>query len=345
LFERYAYVGDRTPADPEAAAAQAAYQVLLSQYPGKKSELDAELAVWLDAVPENGSRSRAIDLGKASAAAILARREGDRFDFPGSYEFKDGPGQYRTTPPWDGFVAQPGFRFAKPFAIGAPERFRPPPPPALGSRAYAAAFGEVKTYGAADSRHRTEDQTGFAVWWMEFAEGSVNRLARRLVTERKTDLWTATRLFAHLNMALYDGYVVVWDSKYEYNHWRPYTATREAARDGNPRTRPDPGWLPLRDTPPFPEYASAHAAGCAGSLRVLKEAWGDRVPFSMTTTTAPPGMPERSFPSFTAAAAECADSRVMLGWHFRYATEAGSRIGRRVAENVMAHQLRRRSSH
>lgn len=345
LYERYGYFGERMPGDPEAAAAQAAYEVLLSQYPDKKAELDAELAVWLDAVPEGGRKTRGIALGKASAAAILRRREGDRWDFQGSYEFKDGPGQYRTTPPWDGFVAQPGFRYAKPFALRAPERLRPPPPPPLWSKAYGTVFNEVKSYGAMNSKRRTQDQTGYAVWWMEFAEGSVNRLARQLVIDRRTDLWRATRLFAHLNMALYDGYIVVWDSKYKYNHWRPSTATREAAHDGNAGTKPDRDWLPMRDTPPFPEYVSAHAAGCAGSLGVLKETWGDRVRLSMTTTTAPPGMPARSFRSFTAAAQECADSRVMLGWHFRYATDAGLRVGRSVAEYVMEHHLRRRASH
>ena len=62
----------------------------------------------------------------------------------------------------------------------------------------------------------------------------------------------------------------------------------------------------------------------------------------MDTTTAPPGMPTRSFASFRAAAAECADSRVRLGWHFRYATDAGLVLGRQVADYALRHSLRRR---
>src|SRR5262245_47450242 len=49
------------------------------------------------------------------------------------------------------------------------------------------------------------------------------------------------------------------------------------------------------------------------------------------TTTAPPGMPTRTFGSFRAAALECADSRVRLDWHFRYSTDAGLELGERVA--------------
>jgi PAP2 superfamily len=141
-------------------------------------------------------------------------------------------------------------------------------------------------------------------------------------------------------MALFDAYIAVWNSKYEYNHWRPYTAVREAASDGNADTPPDPSWDPLRPTPPFPEYASAHAAGCAATFSVLARTFGDDVAFTMTTLTAPPGMPIRSFASFSEAAEECADSRVVLGWHFRYATNAGLKLGSSVAGYVLENHLR-----
>jgi hypothetical protein len=113
-----------------------------------------------------------------------------------------------------------------------------------------------------------------------------------------------------------------------------------AGEDGNPKTMPDPHWAPLRVTPPHPEYVSAHAAGCAGSFDVLRRLWGDHVSFTMKTTTAPPGMPTRSFTSFTAAANECADSRVRLGYHYRYSTDAGLELGRQVAAHVVEHYLR-----
>jgi hypothetical protein len=238
-------------------------------------------------------------------------------------------------------VAQPGFPFARPFVIKSLDPLRPPPPPPLKSSAYARALREVQESGALDSARRTEDQTAYAIWWMEFAEGSVNRLARQLADEQDLHLWAAARLFAYIGVALYDSYVAVWDSKYRYNHWRPYTAVREADADGNARTTADPSWEPLRPTPPFPEYVSAHAAACAASFGILTHVLGRRVSFTMETITAPAGTPTRSFASFEAAARECADSRVQLGWHFRYATDAGLKLGDRIARHVVRQALNR----
>jgi hypothetical protein len=331
LYRQFAYRGGDLFAHPIAAAAQAAHDVVLSQYPGEQARLDAELANWLSRIPNGPYKMRGIMLGQQSAAAILALRAGDGWDFQGSYIFSSELGAYQTTPPWNGFVFQPGFRFAKPFGLRAPNQFRPPPPPRLGSPQYAAAYNEVKNFGRADSQVRTPDQTLYAIWWMEFTEGSMNRLARQLVTQRETHLWRAARMFALLNMSMFDGYVANFDSKYEHNHWRPYTAIREAANDGNPATAPDQTWEPLRTTPPHPEYVSAHSTVCGSSFEVLKQTFGDHVSFTMETTTAPPEMPTRSFRSFSAAAAECADSRVRLGFHFRYSTNGGLALGRAVA--------------
>ncbi len=340
-YHRYAYHQTRRSADPVAAAAVAAHDVLASLYPAAGERLDEELATWLARVPDGKRKARGLELGAETAAAILALRDGDGFDFQGTYTFAAGPGVYQTTPPWDGFVLQPGFRLATPFGLHAGDQFRPPTPPPLDSPTYATAYDEVKEQGRVDSGVRTPDQTAYAVWWMEFTEGSMNRLARNLVTEHGTHLWDAARLFALLNMSMFDTYVATWDSKFAANHWRPYTAIRAAAEDGNPRTAPDATWEPLRTTPPFPEYVSAHSAVCSSSFEILGRAFGRHLEFTMDTTTAPPGMPTRSFPSFRSAAAECADSRVQLGWHFRYATDGGLALGRDVATYVATHHLGR----
>ncbi|MGH3012834.1 MAG: vanadium-dependent haloperoxidase [Gaiellaceae bacterium] len=344
-YEQFSFHGDDRKAHPVAAAAQAAHDVVVAEYPERRAEVDALLAEQLAGVRPAKAKAAGIELGRQAAAAILADRRRDGYDFQGTYTFRVGPGQYQTTPPFDGFVLQPGFRFARPFALSWPSRLRPKGPLALKSRAYAEAFDEVKEMGRVDSTSRTADQTGYALWWMEFAESSVNRLARELATQHRLGLSEAARLFAQLGVGIHDGYIAVWDSKFEYNHWRPYTAVREAGSDGNPRTVADQAWEPLRTTPPFPEYVSAHSVACNVSLGVLAETLGDRTRFTMATTTAPPGMPTRSFKSFTAAGDECADSRVRLGWHFRYATNAGIRLGRKVADYVVGRFFRPQCKH
>jgi len=341
VHERYIYSGKQISADPVAAASQAAYEVLVSQYPDQRAKLEQELGSWSSAVKVSTAGHAGIELGKAVAAAILADRAHDGWDVKGTYTFAQGVGEYHTTPPWNGFVLQPGFGAAKPFMLRSGNQFRPSPPPEVTSAAYAKAFNEVKAVGDVHSDSRGADQSHYAVWWMEFSEGSVNRLARSLLPDRRIDLWAANRVLARMNAALFDTYIAVWDSKYEYNHWRPYTAIREAGNDGNKDTVPDADWEPLRPTPPFPEYISAHAAGCAASFAILAEALGDETLFTMQTLTAPPEMQTRSFTSFSRAADECADSRVQLGWHFRYATREGLTLGSRVADFVLENSLRK----
>ena len=344
-YEQFAFRERDRRAHPVAAAAQAAHDVVAAEYPDRRAEVDALLAEQLAGVRPAKAKAAGIELGRAAAATILADRRGDGYDFQGTYTFRVGPGEYQTTPPFNGFVLQPGFRFARPFALSSPDRLRPKRPPALSSSAYADAFNEVKDTGRIDSASRTADQTSYALWWMEFVEGSMNRLARELAAREGLGLLESARLFAQLGVGIYDAYIAVWDSKFEHNHWRPYTAIREAGSDGNPRTVADPGWEPLRTTPPFPDYVSAQSAACNVSLGVLGEAFGDRARFTMETITAPPGMPTRSFKSFTAAGDECADSRVRLGWHFRYATDAGIRLGRNVADYVVGRFFRPQCKH
>jgi hypothetical protein len=342
-YEQYVFFGRDRRASLTAAAAQAGHDVAFDQYTTaeQRSQIDSLLASQLASVPNGSSKSAGISLGQQAAAAILANRNGDSFNVEGTYTFVTGVGNYQTTPPFNGFVVQPGFRFARPFGLSSPSQFRPPSPPALNTSSYANSFNEVKSKGRVDSTTRTADETGFALWWMEFTEGSMNRLARQLIAARGTELLQATRMLAYLNMIMFDGYVSNWDSKYHHNRWRPYTAIREAANDDNNNTSPDAAWEPLRTTPPHPEYASAHSTVCATSMEVFKRIYGDRVRFTMSTTTAPPGMPTRTFNSFTAAADECATSRVMLGFHFRYATDAGKNAGRSIARHIMDRFLER----
>ena len=70
----YAYSGAAKGADPTTAAAQAAYEIAVSQYPGRKVELKRELDKWLASVKGRPAKTKSITLGRASAAAILKQR-------------------------------------------------------------------------------------------------------------------------------------------------------------------------------------------------------------------------------------------------------------------------------
>jgi hypothetical protein len=68
----------------------------------------------------------------------------------------------------------------------------------------------------------------------------------------------------------------------------------------------------------------------------------DAIPFTHATDSAPGGT-ARSYPSFSAAAAEAGRSRVYGGQHFEFSNQAGFAIGRGVAAEVLASSLLVRS--
>ena len=131
-----------------------------------------------------------------------------------------------------------------------------------GSAAYARDFAEVKAFGSdgvSAPSARTPDQTEVARFWIESSPLQWNRIARDVAERGGYDPWTSARLFALLNMSLADGYIASFSVKYGNPFWRPVTAIREAATDGNPATTADPDWTPLDITPPIPDHDSAHA--------------------------------------------------------------------------------------
>jgi hypothetical protein len=346
--------GNGAGPDAVAAASEAAYAVAVSQYPDRDSLFTVERAKWGRAA---GPSSRT--LGRAVAARVLEVRAGDGWDASPPYEWRTPtPGVYAEfaehsgTPA--GFVFGVGWARARPVMMESPSQFRSPPPPPIESSAYAAAFAEVKELGARRSPRRTRDQTHLALWWKEFVEKSHNRLARELARTEVLGLWETARLFALLNMSIYDGYVASFDAKYHYNHWRPYTAIRRAGDDGNPDTTPDVHWTNLHDhTYAFPSYPSAHGSVCAAAMTVLADTFGPDRPFIMTipevaaagplSPMVPNEPPTRRFEDFRTAAVECSVSRVYLGIHFRYDSEAGTAMGRRVGRLAVEEFLGPRS--
>lgn len=161
-----------------------------------------------------------------------------------------------------------------------------------------------------------------------------------MAVARHNTLAENARLFAVLDVALADAGVCAWDSKYQYNFWRPVTAIRAGDTDGNPATAADPTWKPLLDTPPFPSYVSGHSTFSAAAATVLADFYGtDRVRFTSGDDTLP-GV-TRTFKSFSAAAAEAGQSRIYGGIHWQFDNQDGLALGRKIGQYVFAHVLTR----
>jgi hypothetical protein len=232
-----------------------------------------------------------------------------------------------------------------PFVLYSADQFRLDPPLDLASDEYAADFAAVKSLGAKNSTTRTKDQTDAANFWYEGGNLHFNVLARSLAISHGLGLSQTARLLALVNVAMADGAIAVMDTKYHYNFWRPIAAIRGADTDGNDATVADPTWDSMRPlTAAHPDYASQHAVIASAVATVLGRIFGDDTQFTLSTNSGTnAGVPQRTFNSFSQAAAENAESRVWLGWHFPTAAHRGLLLGQLVGEFVFDHAMQRRS--
>jgi len=319
-----------TPFDSkDAAAATAAYRVLLNILPAQKPVLDAQYAVSLAMVPDGSQKTRGIAVGEAAAAAMIAARTDDgRF---GAFRFSVGtvPGSWR--PVFPAFANDPNawLKDVKPFLIQNASDFRSKGPHSLTSKAYAREFDEVKSLGSASSTTRTAEQTLAARYWAENPPATWSRIFRTLSAQHGLAPAENARMFAMLYLTAADSLISVWDDKAYWSFWRPITAIREADTDGNPSTLKDDRWLPLITTPPYTEHPSGHT-GLSGSIvATLQDFFGtDKIAWSDTNNA---GL-TRSFTRCSHAIDEIVDARVWSGIHFRTADEDGARIGKNVAK-------------
>src|SRR5262245_21935144 len=340
-YETYASDLTGPRADAEAAAAAAAHRVLVGLFPAQQTRWDSALAESLSAVPDGRLEETGVRFGAAVGQMILDARAYDGWNGVDPFNPEPAPGVWRPTPPAFSPMPEPQFQNVTPFTIAGRGQFPLPPPPLLGDPAYQRVFNDVKSVGQDTSATRTADQTHLAHFWFEAPYDSWSRIAGIVVADKGYDLHQAARLYALVNMAVADGLISGWYWKRHYAFWRPITAVREAAGDGNPNTTEDPAWQPLRATPTHPDHPSTHSVTGGAAAEVLRRLTGsDEHRFCMTTLTAMPPGSIRCYESFSQAQDENSRSRVYAGIHFRSAIQDGDGLGRRIGRFAVAHALR-----
>ena len=294
-------------ASVDAAVAAAARDVLVSVIPtlpespecqgNGVAQANASYAAALAVIPDGTAKLDGLSVGQAAAAAIIALRADDGADrnmFDFAYTEGTEPGEWRFTPDFPLPLAfGPEWGTVTPFVLRRSSQFRPPPPYPLRSARYAADYNEIKRLGGNGSTtpsDRTPDQTQIGLFWLESSPLAWNRLARAIAVERGLDVWENARLFGLLNLAMADGYIASWETKYHYKFWRPITAILLGDTDGNRRTDGVPDWTPLQSTYPMPDHDSGHAVQGGVAAEVLKLVFGtDDIAFMACSTTLPGG--------------------------------------------------------
>jgi hypothetical protein len=334
-------------ASKEAAAAQAAHDVLVALYPTRQAIFDAELTNSLFGIPSHRVR-QGVRVGEMVAAALLAARANDGWLLtPPPYVLPPTPGNWQLAPgnTVATFTHYPG---VTPFAIGSISRFASNPPPALTSDIYARDFNEVKALGSANSATRTADQTQIAQLWAGVNTSTNlfavwNNVARTVAIERGTTTAENARLFALLNISSHDALQTTFAGKFQYGLWRPVMAIRRADEDGNPNTAPDPSWTSLIGNPPYPAYPGNMAGMGMSQATILALFFGrDDIPYQATWLGA--GGATRSYAGFHQMASEQERARVYGGIHFTFDQFAGQSAGRNVSNYVFLNIMKPRSN-
>lgn len=313
-------------ASQDAAAATAAYKVLVHHYPAQKSAIEDSYTLAMAGIRDERARDAGRAIGEKAAAAAI---EAGGIDPSISQE----PYRPRTTPgEWIGAglpSLEPYWVAFRPWAISNVEALRPPPPVALGSPRWARDYDEVRRLGARASTERTQYQTLVARYRQAF--DTMPSLRQVADSPGRTPVRNA-RMFAIYQMAFDDAAQAMVAAKLHYNFWRPITAIRNGAGDGNDSTAADPAWLPLLPTPNFSEYPCGHCTVAAAIAEVMTAEAGNRPANGVRVMSlAIPTSVVQALPSWDEWAQEVSDSRIYGGVHYRFSNEAGEQIGRRAA--------------
>ncbi|HEX8261387.1 MAG TPA: vanadium-dependent haloperoxidase [Allosphingosinicella sp.] len=322
-------------ASQDAAAATAAYQVLLAHFPGQKTALDDSYNVAMLAVADAVARDKGKAIGEAAAKLALAAGGFDPGRKPVPYRPRTSAGTWTATQlP----VFAPYLTTFKPWILPSYESVRPAPPPALGSERWARDYDEIKRLGAKTGSARTPEQTLMARYRIT---PNMTPTLRLIADAKGRSAVANARMFALLAMVTDDAGIANAEAKLHYNFWRPITAIRNGSDDGNDATAEDPAWEPLIATPNHPEYPCAHCTFAASTAAVLKSEVGDAPPGGVRVhSRSIPNSIVQVVPSLDDWVREVSLSRMYGGVHYRFSNEAGEEIGRKVAEMALAKVMR-----
>jgi hypothetical protein len=328
-------------ASADAAAARAGYIVALNEFPTQTTAVTTfynNLLAGISDTPENIAAGLAV--GEVAADAVLDARANDgrnAADQTG-YNPCTGPGCWVPTPGGTALPQTPFLSQVTPFGWEDPSRFRPIAPPKLTSETYTRDYIEIKDVGSQTNTSRTAEQSATATFWSGSASATWIANVRSLA--QAMDPLSAARFEALGVASAMNGLLAAWDSKFHYNYWRPVTAIRAGASDGNDETDGDPTWLPFIVTPSHPEYVAAHTA-VGGATTGFYEVYFGTSDFAFDFRGA--GNLVRHYDSIPQVREEEGNARVWGGMHWRNSTEIGSRVGKRLGHYTATHLLKDRS--
>ena len=313
-------------ASVDAAVAAANRATLTKLMPSQQASIDAAYQAALAQIADGPAKTAGIAVGEQAAAAVLARRADDGALPAESHRPHTTAGTYVPT----ATPAVTQWSQRKPWLMASAAQFRPGPPPALTSDAWARDYNEVKSFGAKNSTRRSAEQTEIARFWEYSLPAIYHGVVRSVAQVPGRDMTQNARMFAAVAQAMDDAMISVFEAKYHYNFWRPATAIRNGDIDGNDATQREASWTSFIDAPMHPEYPSAHSILAAAVGTVLKAEIG-KGPVPVLTTTSPTAKGvSRRWTNLDDFTREVGDARIYEGIHYRTSTDVGIAMGKQI---------------
>ena len=332
-----------------ATAALHAFNVIGKELTFSVERYDEHIKAVSERLKDLGLSSKvyrnSIAYGELVAAHILEWASQDNYHqtrtFP-KFSINQDEARWKPTPPGYGDGIEPHWRKIRPFVIDSAEQFKPEPPTAFStskdSRFYKEAMEVYDVVNQAD-----EEQRAIASFWdcNPYAlqvTGHVMHATKKItpgghwigivgVASRKAnaDLMKSIEAYTITAIALADGFISCWDEKYRSNLTRPETVINEHY---------DESWVPILQTPPFPEYTSGHSVISRAAAVALTSVFGDDFAYD-DDVELEYGLPIRKYRSFLHASEEAAISRLYGGIHFRPAIDEGVKQGEQVGNLIV----------
>lgn len=254
------------------------------------------------------------------------------------------PGSWQPTPPGYMEAYEPHWGSLRPFVLDSARQFKPKPPIEYNDEKGSLFFSLAKeVYDTTNTL--SPEQKAIAGFWdcnpffliqkghMTFGTKKISPgghwmgITGIASIQKRLSLFETVRWHTIVSLTMADAFLSCWDEKFRSNRIRPETFINNHM---------DREWIPLLQTPPFPEYTSGHSVVSASVAKILSQLAGDNFNY-VDTVEEEFGLPARSFNSFNEAAKEAAISRFYGGIHFRDAIENGFGQGEQIGDYIIQH--------
>jgi hypothetical protein len=310
-----------------------------------EGDLDLFHAEILKEFKESGIPSavydRSIDYGSKIAKHILQWSTQDNYkesrSFPKYTILASSPGTWKPTPPAYMDAVEPHWNKIRTFVMDSAQQFKPARPIHFSTTNASEFYKEAEAVYKV-GKSLTKDQKEIASFWdcnpfmmnvrghVMYATKKISpgghwmNITRAACNKKNANFMQCVEAYARVSLCLADGFISAWDEKYRSVLIRPETYINQYI---------DEDWTPFLQTPPFPEYTSAHSVISGAASVALTKLLGDNFIF-VDSTEVEFGMPPRSFKSFFEASDEAAISRMYGGIHYLRACEIGKKQGREI---------------